>query len=164
MLETRSKKNPIVGYMGYVPSNEGQELEEGGKIGDSHVPGYVGYIPAVKSENLYAKTYGKITENCNRGNFHKGIELPNDVKYTSTTKETYVNPNIIKEQETAEGKISGVKATTFSNAAKYIICDSDGWSIPMEQRKSSVPKKSQTWPTKRPVARPTNDPYGHIHY
>ena len=28
---------------------------------ESHVPGYVGYIPAVKSENLYAKTYGKIT-------------------------------------------------------------------------------------------------------
>ena len=86
------------------------------------MPGYVGYIPAVKSENLYAKTYGKITENCNRGNFHKGIELPNDVKYTSTTKETYVNPNTIKEQETAEGKISGVKATTFSNAAKYHFC------------------------------------------
>jgi hypothetical protein len=61
MLETRSKKNPIVGYMGYVPANEGQEGEDAGRIGDSHVPGYVGYIPAVKSENLYAKTYGKIT-------------------------------------------------------------------------------------------------------
>lgn len=62
MIETRSKKSPIVGYMGYTPSNE--TGEHGGGISntiDSHVPGYVGYIPAVKSENLYAKTYGKIT-------------------------------------------------------------------------------------------------------
>lgn len=98
MLEARSKKNAIVGYMGYVPGKEGEEGEESGHIGESHVPGYVGYIPGVKSENLYAKTYGKITQNCNQGQFHKGIELPNDVKYTSTTKDTYVNPNAIKEQ------------------------------------------------------------------
>jgi hypothetical protein len=119
MLETRSKKNPIVGYMGYVPSNERGEGEEEGQQGaESHVPGYVGYIPAVKSENLYAKTYGKITENCSRGHYHKGIELPSEAKYTSTTKETYVDPRSIMEQEAQEGKISGVKATTFSNAAK----------------------------------------------
>ena len=61
MLETKSKKNPIVGYMGYVPDREHQEGEEAPHISESHVPGYVGYIPAVKSENLYAKTYGKIT-------------------------------------------------------------------------------------------------------
>jgi hypothetical protein len=40
------------------------------------------------------------------------------VKYTSTTKETYVHPTRIKEQELNEGKISGVKVSTFSNAAK----------------------------------------------
>ena len=50
MIETRSKKNPIVGYMGYGPANEGigQQDPSAGII-DSHVPGYVGYIPAVKS-------------------------------------------------------------------------------------------------------------------
>lgn len=119
MLDTRSKKNAIVGYMGYAPSNEGAEQYDGPSSHiDSHVPGYVGYIPAVKAENLYAKTYGKITENCSKGSYNKGIELPNDVKYKSTTKDTYVNPNTIKEQEALEGKISGAKATTFSNAAK----------------------------------------------
>lgn len=61
MLESRSKKSPIVGYMGYTPSNEGQEGEGPNHATGSHIPGYVGYIPAVKSENLYAKTYGKIT-------------------------------------------------------------------------------------------------------
>lgn len=46
----------------------------------------MGYIPSVKAENLYGKTYGKITEDCVRGNYSKGIELPNDIKYKSTTK------------------------------------------------------------------------------
>ena len=87
MLQVKSKKGAIVGYMGYVPANESGEQQYSQISGiDAHVPGYVGYIPAVKSQNLYAKTYGKITQNCNRGNYYKGIELPTDVKYTSTTK------------------------------------------------------------------------------
>lgn len=74
MIDTKSKKNPIVGYMGYSPSNEAaNEYSDSGKITEAHIPGYVGYIPGVKSENLYAKTYGKITENCNQGHFNKGI-------------------------------------------------------------------------------------------
>lgn len=99
MIEIKNKKNPIAGYMGYVPPNEqtAQEQQDYNPAGiDSHIPGYIGYIPAVKSENLYAKTYGKITENCFKGNYHRGIELPVDVKYTSTTKETYVHPGSIK--------------------------------------------------------------------
>ena len=61
MIETRSKKNHIVGYMGYQPNQEREESEGNFHPAENHVPGYVGYIPAVKSENLYAKTYGKIT-------------------------------------------------------------------------------------------------------
>lgn len=60
MAEIKNKKNPIAGYMGYVPSQEDRDDGGLGNI-DSHIPGYVGYIPAVKSENLYARTYGKIT-------------------------------------------------------------------------------------------------------
>jgi hypothetical protein len=61
MLEAKSKKASIVGYMGYVPSLEGAPGQETSNGIEAHVPGYIGYIPAVKSENLYAKTYGKIT-------------------------------------------------------------------------------------------------------
>lgn len=73
MIEIKDKKNPIAGYMGYIPSH-GQQGEEGQapKI-DSHIPGYVGFIPDVKSENLYAKTYGKITENYHKRNYPTGI-------------------------------------------------------------------------------------------
>ena len=120
MTEVKNKKNPIAGYMGYQPNREDRD-DAGGSVIDSHIPGYVGYIPSVKSENLYAKTYGKITENCSKQNFPKGIEFPPETKYKSTTKETYVNPNQIKSEEANEGKISGVKISTFSNAAKYYI-------------------------------------------
>lgn len=60
MIEINNKKNPIAGYMGYQPSSEERDENQGQHI-DSHIPGYVGYIPNVKSENLFAKTYGKIT-------------------------------------------------------------------------------------------------------
>ena len=44
--------------------------------------------------------------------------MPKEIKYVSTTKDTYVDPNKHVHEDIAEGKISGVKATTFSNAAK----------------------------------------------
>jgi hypothetical protein len=80
----------------------------------------VGYIPSVKSENLYAKTYGKITEGCSRGDHPKGIEFPPEIKYRTTSQETYGDPNEIKAKELKEGKISGVKISTFYNADKYV--------------------------------------------
>lgn len=97
MIEVKNKKNPIAGYMGYQPNKEDRD-EASGQTIDSHIPGYVGYIPGVKSENLYAKTYGKITENCAKQNFPKGIEMPVEIKYKSTTKDTYVEPNQIKAE------------------------------------------------------------------
>lgn len=40
------------------------------------------------------------------------------MKYNSTTKSTYKHPNEIKNQELSEGKMNGVKLSTFSNVAK----------------------------------------------
>jgi hypothetical protein len=52
----------------------------------------------VKSENLYAKTYGKITENCAKGELIKGMEFSPEHKYKTTTQETYGDPNLIKQE------------------------------------------------------------------
>lgn len=55
-------KNAIPGYMGYHQKNQRQNLQEEfhqEKI--SHIPGYNGHIPKIHSENLYGKTFGKIT-------------------------------------------------------------------------------------------------------
>lgn len=40
---------------------------EGSRLGvefkvRSHVPGYSGYVPGARSENIYGKTYGRVTE------------------------------------------------------------------------------------------------------
>lgn len=48
MSEIKNKKNPIAGYMGYVPSGQEKDDYQSNYI-DSHIPGYVGYIPSVKS-------------------------------------------------------------------------------------------------------------------
>ena len=124
MIEIKNKKDPISGYTGCVPSKEVTEQDYiQQKNLDSHIPGYVGYIPSVKAQNLFAQTYGKVTENCHKHNYATGIEHPPQVKYKSTTKDTYLHPNNIKSQEIHEGKINGVKLSTFSNAAKYFCFD-----------------------------------------
>ena len=48
MIEVKNKKNPIAGYMGFTPSPEERDDNQGQQI-ESHIPGYVGYIPAVKA-------------------------------------------------------------------------------------------------------------------
>jgi len=48
MTDIKNKKNPIAGYMGFVPTtNDKDDLQ--GNVLDSHIPGYVGYVPSVKS-------------------------------------------------------------------------------------------------------------------
>ena len=98
MVEIRSKKDPIPGYTGCMPSKEEKTVEYQQISANGHVPGYIGYIPAVKPENLYGKTYGKITENCYNGKYHQGIDHPPAVKFTSTVKDAFVDPRILKEQ------------------------------------------------------------------
>lgn len=43
-----------------------------GVILTNHIPGYAGYVPSIKSENMFARTYGDLTHlvrtnvNCNQ--------------------------------------------------------------------------------------------------
>jgi hypothetical protein len=41
-----------------------------------HVPGYAGCIPAVKSENLYGKSFAKTSAQAINGDFEKGSNIP----------------------------------------------------------------------------------------
>ena len=38
--------------------------------------GYAGYVHSIKSENIYADTFGKTTKNVNTGNYVKGQDVP----------------------------------------------------------------------------------------
>lgn len=95
-MDIKSKKDPIPGYTGCIPFKE-EDLSQYQEIAaNGQIPGYIGYIPSVKPENLYGKTYGKITENCYNGRYHQGTDLPAQIRFTSTAKETYVDPKGVK--------------------------------------------------------------------
>ncbi len=98
MVDVKSKKDFIPGYTGCLPQKEEDTSECQQIAANGQIPGYIGYIPAVRSENIYGKTYGKITENCYNGKFHQGIDLPPPIKFTSSVKEAFVDPRNIKDQ------------------------------------------------------------------
>ncbi len=52
----------IPGYTRHIPSNQKENHNPPPQIKrHGHIPGYAGYIPKIKPENLYGKTFGKIT-------------------------------------------------------------------------------------------------------
>lgn len=88
MLE---RQGHLPGYTGHIPKNPA--LEEVGEIPvkHSHIPNYQGFIPGVKAENLFGKTYGKITEISSLGTHNKGRDVPPEEKYKSIATDNYTN-------------------------------------------------------------------------
>jgi len=60
------KWRKFVSYAEFTPAHTPAE--------EHHMPGYSGHVPGVYSENLYAKTYGKVTLQAVQGNYPKGVE------------------------------------------------------------------------------------------
>ena len=50
-----------------------------------HIPGYAGYIPQVGSENLYGKSFAKITAKAINGEYQRG--------FSHSVKETFTSEN-----------------------------------------------------------------------
>lgn len=88
MLE---RQGHLPGYTGHIPKNPA--LEEVGQIPVkySHIPNYQGFIPSVKAENLFGKTYGKITEMSALGSHNVGRDMPPDDKYKSIAQDNYTS-------------------------------------------------------------------------
>ena len=87
MLETKAGNLP--GYTGYIPKKLIVEPEPARPEARAHIPNYCGFIPGVKSENLYGRTYGNITEQSATNTYNKGIDVPKSDKFRTTTKETF---------------------------------------------------------------------------
>ena len=88
MAEKDPKTVIIPGYTGFIPSEEEENmtfLEPPGH----YIPGYAGFVKGIKSENLYANTYGHITQISQENTYHKGFDLPPDLKFLTTVQETY---------------------------------------------------------------------------
>ena len=89
MLETKAGNLP--GYTGYIPKKLIVEPEPAKPEARAHIPNYCGFIPGVKSENLYGKTYGQVTEISATKVYNQGIDVPISDKFNTTAKDTFTD-------------------------------------------------------------------------
>lgn len=84
-----SKKGFIPNYTGHIPENYTEETVPA-QNGSKHIPGYGGYVPAIKSENMFGKTYGKCTQQSKTG-YDKGIDLSAEKKFRSLYQQEFID-------------------------------------------------------------------------
>ena len=89
------------GYTGHIPKIQREENVQ--KIEYSkHIPGYRGYIQSIKAENKFGESYGKLTNKSLTNQIEKGSDIPSYSRYTSTTRENFINQRSVKIQSTAD--------------------------------------------------------------
>ena len=76
-------------------------------IHKKYIPGYMGYVPSIKSENKFGESYGKETSESLSGAIPKGSDAPPHVRYTSISREKFIDQSRIKTIPTS--KILGVR-------------------------------------------------------
>ena len=103
-------KNAIPGYTGHKPeaSAQGQDAQQKQEP-RKHIPGYAGYIPGVKSENVYAETYGKTSFASSSGNIKRGIDQPSGVKFCSSATNAFINHADVAGTHETVAQLVGVK-------------------------------------------------------
>lgn len=102
-----SKKMHMPGYTGHVPDDYLEDSTNQNRQTKKHIPGYGGYVPAIKSENLYGKTFGKCTQQSSTGEYDKGIDLSAEKKFKSTLQKEFVDQGRV-HKETAAETLGGV--------------------------------------------------------
>ena len=137
MLE---RQGHLPGYTGHIPKNPA--LEEVGQIPvkHSHIPNYQGFIPGVKSENLFGKTYGKITETSSLGTYNKGRDVPSDEKYKSIAKDNYTNQMRIpvmpfRPKEYPEEPVDPITLIPQDTLSKFFGMKTAGFNICLENER-----------------------------
>lgn len=89
------------GYTGHIPKIQRDEIVN--KIDyTKHIPGYRGYIQSIKAENKFGESYGKLSNKSLTNQIEKGSDIPPYSRYTSTSRETFINQRNVKNQSTAE--------------------------------------------------------------
>jgi len=82
-------------YKGHVPGkNKKTSPIKKGICRDAMVPGYSGYVFALRSENLFGKTFHRITKEVKGGEYYRN--RPHfDSKMETTAKTSYENPKMV---------------------------------------------------------------------
>ena len=65
-------------------------------IHNKHIPGYMGYVPSIKSENKFGESYGKETSESLAGKIPKGSDVPPHIRYTSLSREHFIDQSRVK--------------------------------------------------------------------
>lgn len=119
----------LSGYTGHIPNIQKEE-KINRIIHTKFIPGYMGYVPSIYPENKFSESYGKETAKSLAGTIPKGSDVPPYMRYTSTSRETYINQRNVKTQSTAEllgissRKISYKKPIPIDTINKYWGVDS----------------------------------------
>jgi len=140
------RTGPIIpGYTGFLPKTFGEEDVSQRDKPHGEIPGYAGFIPAVKAENLFAKTYGKLTYISSAGEHEKGSEISEDLRYTSVLQDTFVNQRHVSARTVAD--VVGVvpKKTVYTESGPFKV-DADIYNntLGFGKRASDSNKQEQT--------------------
>lgn len=101
MMSNSGEFKYMPGYTGHIPKIQREENIH--KIQyTKHIPGYRGYIESIKAENKFGESYGKLTNKALTGQIEKGSDLPPYSRYTSSSRENFINQRNVKIQSTAE--------------------------------------------------------------
>jgi len=146
MFEIKRTDPVIPGYTGFLPKTFGVGESNERPKPHGEIPGYAGFVPAVKAENLFGKTYGKLTYVSSAGDHEKGSEIPDNFRYTSMLQDSYVNQRNVTGRTVAE--VVGVvpKKTIYTETGPF-HCDTQTYNTTMGFNKTgqSESQKIKTW-------------------
>merc|ERR1712226_1136218 len=87
-------KKYIAGYAGYRPGEKFNNIFPGNSITQhADIPGYSGYVWAYEPENIYGKTFGRVTNVVKCTDKYRDRQNLED-KQISICKESYTDPKI----------------------------------------------------------------------
>ena len=110
MLDRNHYSYIVPGYSGHIPSHIKEQQEE--KVAckkTAQIPGYQGYVKSIKSENMFGKTYGTITDTIAKDSYHIGPDVQPVERYTSLNREAFCDLNKVETKPIAQ--VVGVSPT-----------------------------------------------------
>ena len=97
-----SKHSQIPGYTGHVAQQRFDPqppVEVNQHPPQYQIPGYLGFIPSIKSDNIYGKSYGRITNLVSNNQVH---DFDHTKPYTTTEQLQLVDQKQVKQLSAAE--------------------------------------------------------------
>ncbi|CAD8055150.1 unnamed protein product [Paramecium primaurelia] len=127
MFQAEKGANAIPGYTGFTQTQnfDADLLQIQGNR--NHIPNYAGFVPGIKAENLFGKTFGKITLLSGTRQNHQGSNLPADLRYRSEVKEAYCDQN---QQRNKDKLLYGKLDSETSKALAYSLSNLTSTQIP----------------------------------